>query len=122
MKITIPGRPVPYVRTTQKAKFVSQSYARYKNYKQYVQLFARKLPCIESYCKVNVIVYLDGKKSPMGNDGDIDNYAKGILDSLNKIAFKDDRFVLEVSAKKIKSSSERVEIEVVGCELDQEMW
>ena len=122
--ITIPGRPVPYVRTTQKAKFASKSYARYRDYKQFIQIHAKnqfKQPVIEGYVKISINVYLNGKSVPMGNDGDIDNYIKSILDSLNKIIFKDDRQVIEVHARKMPSKNERVEIEFEEIELIKEV-
>ena len=118
--IIIPGRPVPYVRTTQKAKFVSKSYARYRDYKEYSQIYLRKQfkrPPIECYVRVDVNIYLNGKTSPMGRDGDIDNYCKGALDAANKILFKDDRQVIELHAHKIKDKNERVEIQVFEVEL-----
>ena len=123
MKITIKGRPVPYVRTTQKAKYVSKSYKRYYDYKLYVQTIlksAYKSPPLEDYIHVTVNVFLCGKTAPMGRDGDIDNYIKSILDSANKILFKDDRQVISIEANKIKSNDERVEIEFYEVYLDEE--
>jgi len=38
IKFRIPGVPVPYVRTTQKAKYVSKQYQRYKKYSQIVRI------------------------------------------------------------------------------------
>lgn len=56
---------------------------------------------------VNVNVYLNG-----GNDGDVDNYFKTITDSMNKIVYADDRQIKEMSARKIESEDERVEVVV----------
>lgn len=38
LELKIPGRPVPYVRTTQKQKYVSKQWKRYETYKAVVQL------------------------------------------------------------------------------------
>jgi len=113
IKILIPGRPVPYVRTTQKAKHFQKSYLRYASYKGFVQTHTRKQykgPVLEEPIHISINVFLKGKSTPMGNDGDIDNYVKGILDSLNKLVFKDDRQVVNVSATKSSDEDERVEI------------
>jgi len=122
IKILVPGRPVPYVRTTQKAKYTQKSYHRYADYKKFVQIHAMnqyKGPLIEGYCKVSINVYLTGKTVPMGNDGDLDNYVKGILDSLNKIIFKDDRQVVSIIANKRPDTNERVEIQIEELSLNQ---
>jgi Holliday junction resolvase RusA-like endonuclease len=113
IKILIPGRPVPYVRTTQKAKHLQKSYLRYASYKGFVQTHVKnqyKGPVLEEPIYISINVFLKGKTTPMGNDGDIDNYIKGILDSLNKVAFKDDRQVVNISATKSSDEYERVEI------------
>ena len=112
--ITIPGRPVPYVRTTQKAKYTQKSYLRYKNYKQFVQMQVRnqyKGAVLKGSIDIGINVFLTGKTTPMGNDGDLDNYIKGILDSLNKFVFLDDRQVVRISATKQSDKNERVEIQ-----------
>ena len=54
---------------------------------------------------------------------DCDNIAKIILDALNKIAYKDDSQVIELSVKKLYSEKAKVlvhieEIEVAGDEID----
>jgi len=113
IKILVPGRPIPYVRTTQKAKHFQKSYLRYAGYKGFVQMHVRnqyKGPVLEEPIYISINVFLKGKTTPMGNDGDIDNYIKGILDSLNKVAFKDDRQVINISATKSSDEDERVEI------------
>lgn len=54
---------------------------------------------------------------------DCDNIAKIILDALNKIAYKDDSQVIELSVKKLYSEKAKVlvhieEIEIAGDEID----
>ena len=36
--LKVPGRPVPYVRTTQKGKYIDRQYRRYEIYKAVVRL------------------------------------------------------------------------------------
>ena len=39
------------------------------------------------------------------NNADVDNYLKAILDSLNEVVYVDDRQIVEISARKIYSST-----------------
>jgi len=115
MILTIPGRPIPAVRMTQKTKW-NKASKRYLSYKDAIGDIAR-LHCREPTDKqvsVRVIVYLSGKKTPMGIQGDSDNYAKSALDGCNKIAYIDDRQVFELYVRKIpcQSDEERMEIEI----------
>ena len=113
MIITIPGRPIPAVRMTQKTKW-NKASKRYLSYKDAIGIIALqhyKTPTCENV-SVKVRVYLSGKTTPMGNDGDADNYAKSALDGLNKIAFDDDRQVMELMVCKepCKELEQRMEI------------
>lgn len=115
MTITIPGRPIPAVRMTQRSKW-GISARNYLKYKDLISVIARqhcKIPIVGDV-KVRVIVWLHGKTTPMGNDGDVDNYLKSALDGLNKIAFVDDRQVISAKVDKIPCSEEkqRMEIEI----------
>lgn len=117
IKLIIPGRPVPYVRMTQRGKYVKENAKRYLAYKdtiKYIAIGQIKGEIETENVKVIVRVYLHGKKAPMGNDGDIDNYIKSALDSLNGIAYKDDRQVIKVYGEKqpCKANEERMEIEI----------
>ena len=54
---------------------------------------------------------LDGSVSPTKKP-DIDNIVKIVLDSLNKMAFKDDNQITKLEVEKIYSEKERVYIKV----------
>lgn len=43
---------------------------------------------------------------------DIDNYVKAILDALNGVAFRDDKQIISLNAKKLYSDKPRTEIEI----------
>jgi len=91
----VPGRPVPAVRMTQKSKFVDPAAQKYLSYKDLVGWTAKteiKAPILGD---VVVTVILNFKQ---GRTGDIDNYVKSVLDGCNKIAWKDDRQVVELHA------------------------
>lgn len=126
IKITIPGRPVPYVRMTRNGKFVKKNAQRYLTYKNTIGYIAKsqiKAPS-DKIIHINVLVYLNGKTTPMGKDGDADNYLKAACDGLNKIAYIDDRQVWEAHVKKVPcdKKNERMEImisEVGGVDYGQ---
>lgn len=104
---SVPGRAIPAVRMTQRSKGTPQA-RRYLSYKKLVAWTAKSqykdLP-VSKDIGVNINVYLNG-----GNQGDIDNYFKSITDSMNKIVYMDDRQVKEMSARKLQSENERVEV------------
>lgn len=115
MIITIPGRPIPAVRMTQKTKW-NKASKRYLAYKDTIGIFAKRIyptPTSENV-SVKVRVYLSGKTTPMGGEGDVDNYAKSALDGCNKIAFVDDRQVMDLTVSKepCKELDQRMEIEI----------
>ena len=117
MKIIIPGRPVPAVRMTGRGKWKKPEAQRYLDYKAQVgwQALAQTTKPITGYVAVNVRVYLWGKNTPMGNDGDCDNYLKAGLDALNGIVWVDDRQVIKATVEKIATraqAEERMEIYV----------
>lgn len=117
-KITIPGRPIPYVRMTQKGKYVKENAQRYLSYKDkvgYHTIAKFKGPISSENMAIGVRVYLYGKSTPMGMDGDIDNYIKTAMDSLNGIVYEDDRQVIKAYGEKQPCESEneqRMEIEI----------
>lgn len=45
---------------------------------------------------------------------DIDNYIKACLDSLNRVAYEDDRYIFSVEAVKKYDTKEYIEIEIEG--------
>lgn len=116
MLITIPGRPIPAIRMTQRSKW-SKPAKRYLSYKDMIGTIAQQSFPSPTSEKVSVLVtvYLSGKKTPMGNDGDVDNYLKSALDGCNKIAYIDDRQVIwaTVSKRSCHEQDQRMEIEIV---------
>lgn len=110
---TVPGRPVPAVRMTQKSKFVDPVAQRYLSYRELVGWTARTKIKIPITGSVVVAVALIFKK---GHTGDIDNYVKSILDGCNKIAWKDDRQVVELHAYKRQGNHDTQECAEVWIE------
>jgi Holliday junction resolvase RusA-like endonuclease len=114
MRIVIPGRPIPYVRMTQRGKYVKKNAQRYLAYKDIVGYTAKtsNIHVSDKKIKISVFIYLNGKKTPMGMDGDSDNYLKTACDSLNGIAYIDDRQITEAHVWKYpcQKDEERMEI------------
>ena len=80
--------PVPYKRTTQRAKFVSEDYKKYCTWKKLLATKFRKqngvIPALRGRYYVEVVATYKDK-----THGDTDNVAKGVNDAL----FANDKYV-----------------------------
>jgi len=119
IEFIVEGKPVPYIRTTQKQKFYCKQWMRYQAYKKLVQISYKKPKELENTQGPYVIVtikYYDlipesGNFYDYVGDLELDikiynyrradvvNIAKGIEDALNKVAYYDDRQVVRISAE-----------------------
>jgi crossover junction endodeoxyribonuclease RusA len=111
IKLTIPGKPVPAVRMTQRSMYANKYAQRYLNYKKQVGWIAKqyyKDKPIESPIGVKLTHYIHG------NRADIDNLFKGVTDGLNKIIYKDDRLIKKMESRIIPcdKESQRTEVEI----------
>jgi crossover junction endodeoxyribonuclease RusA len=97
IRLTIPGRPIPAVRMTQKSKYTDRQAHRYLDYKSQIAWIAKgnRVRQIDGPVVAEIYLYLCG-----GNQGDCDNYAKSLTDALNKIAYKDDRQIKRLVVEK----------------------
>ena len=69
-----------------------------------------KIP--KSYTKKRIKNILDGMEKPTKKP-DVDNIIKIVLDSLNKVAYEDDKQVVKVSLEKLYTKEdERIEFNV----------
>ena len=113
VSIVVPGRPVPAVRMTGRGKFVKANAQRYLEYKDMVGWIAKKhfVEPLKGDISFLAKFYLYRGHTP-----DIDNLLKAAMDSLNGIAWLDDRQVYNVEATRCQVSvktSERMEIYLV---------
>jgi crossover junction endodeoxyribonuclease RusA len=117
---TVPGHPIPCVRTTQKQKWVSESYKKYQGYKSRVNASLQKkmIEDLKKFIKIDSELAVDCKFYVAGNRmGDIDNLVKGIFDGIqdNKRfdgIIKNDKQVKELSAKIIPCEKEEERVEI----------
>ncbi len=112
IKIVIPGRPVPAVRMTQKGKFTSKQAQRYLAYKDKVGWTAKAqgVKPLKGRVIIDITVFLSG-----GTEPDWDSLGKGICDGLNKIAYEDDRQIIDGRVRKVlgvPKEDERAVIEI----------
>lgn len=110
-KFEVPGRPVPAVRMTQRSKWTNQSL-RYLAYKESFGWTAKSqnVPYFEGNVEVSAIAYLCGHQL-----SDVDNLAKSFLDSLNKIAWRDDSQVQKLTIERVRvhhKNEQRAVIEI----------
>jgi Holliday junction resolvase RusA-like endonuclease len=131
IKLFIPIKPMGAVRTTQKQKFVDERAKKYHTYKQHIALLTRQQIRTPSAKPImaDVTFYMPIPTSWSGvkkeqHDGamhtskpDIDNLIKGLFDSFNKIAWKDDNQVYEVHSIKKYSFNPGIGVEI--WELDE---
>ncbi len=101
ISFTVPGRPAPQVRITQRGVHVKDhrdraAMDRYLAYKRDVGWAAKA--SIPAPLAGDVRVTFDFYLCRKGNRPDIDNLIKAGLDGMNKIAFKDDRQVIQLEA------------------------
>lgn len=115
MKITIPGRPVPAVRMTQRSKYKSKQAQRYLNYKDNIGWTAKNAG-IRTPIETNVHVMATAVLHLGTRDMDVDNIGKSVLDGLNGVAWIDDRQVTKLTVEKMflprEGGVERMEIEI----------
>lgn len=109
MKITVPGRPVPAVRMTQRSKWTQQA-RRYLNYKSLVgwRAKAAKIPMMKEPVDVYATAFLHGNREP-----DVDNLGKSFLDGLNGIAWVDDKQVKRLMVEKVRVLSKEEERAII---------
>lgn len=118
LKVKVRGdRPVPAVRTTQKKKWVDPNFKRYLQYKDRIKSSIQevlyktvgKLITISEDVKVSledVFIYIKGKRT-----GDIDNYLKTIMDSIqySEIIVNDKQIkkVFNLEIKEVETEEEQ---------------
>lgn len=130
VSLIIPGKPLGKQRPRITRFGVAYTPTQTVNYETLVkQLYIiNKLPKIEGYVEAEIVAYFPIPKSVskkqrqmmLNNEvlpsvkPDCDNIIKIILDALNKLAYDDDKQVVNLSFRKFYSDDPRVEISLGG--------
>ena len=110
IKLVIPGRPRPKGRPRFNHKGFVFTPADTRKHEKYVKEIAQKEvdKPLEGDLVLTVSVFLRNK-----NHGDLDNYVKLVSDSMNGVAYQDDKQIKEIHAYLwYDKENERTEIEV----------
>lgn len=112
MKIVLPFPPslnMMYPTNRQGRRFLSKRGAQFK---KDVSVLAIRLPILKGELAVKLKLFRPKKI------GDIDNYSKGVLDSLKGICFNDDSQITELHILRFDDKANpRVEIEIIEKEI-----
>ena len=105
-EIDIPGAIIkPYVRMTQRGKFVNAQAQAYLTSKAALSfqiksaMNAAGKEMLPGQTPLKVVIRLYAPSNP-GHRCDLDNQIKAILDACNGVAFPDDRWVDEIDAER----------------------
>ena len=112
LDIDIYNPVVPYVRMTQRGKYVKPDAIRYlqaqKDLKSLMVLAKRNVECFEDYYVPEKEPFMVGVQfyTAKAHQCDLDNLVKAILDAGQGVLYKDDRYADKITAIRIKTESE----------------
>ncbi|BDR81048.1 RusA family crossover junction endodeoxyribonuclease [Clostridium tetani] len=134
MKLIIPGEPKGKARPRMSTKtgraYTPEQTVQYENWVKTCYTLSNDKNKLEGTIKAEIKAYmsipkstskkkrqemLEGKIRPTKKP-DVDNIVKIILDSLNKLAFDDDKQVVDCSIEKWYGEDPRVELELLEVE------
>ena len=96
----------PYVRMTQRSKWVNPQAKEYLRSKGNLRdnmaayMFNHKLEMMPAHVPLRIYLYLYVPSSP-GHRCDLDNQIKAILDAGNKTMYPDDRWIDKIQAERM---------------------
>jgi Holliday junction resolvase RusA-like endonuclease len=128
VEFEIKVKPMGAVRMTQKGKWKDENAQRYLDYKKLLGYEAKKhfkTPLLQPIVitvdffyklpkrtsKANCKLAAEGKYRPVVKP-DIDNAAKGVMDSLNKIAYTDDNQVVGLITNKYYAEEPKIMVRI----------
>lgn len=103
LTFTVPGRPVPAVRTTQRLKHIDPRYHKYAAYKSFVGFTAKKAMKNQEFIFLEAKIPIEFKAVATlatKHKIDVDNILKSLLDGLNGVAWYDDCQVMSAYISK----------------------
>jgi len=123
MLIDIPDvRIKPYVRMTQRSKWVNKQAQQYLNSKNTLmtlirnQMQQKDYEMLPAQTPLSVAITVHTHTS-QGHRADLDNIVKAILDACQGIAFKDDRWIDYIEATRKIGEVERLQLLVSETEI-----
>lgn len=124
-KLTLWVEPVPASRPRLGRRGIVYYPKRYNQFRSQMAeaLATTRMPKLSvQQLIVNVQLFCKAPKSPANPYpiGDVDNYAKGVLDCLNTKAWKDDSQIVELRVSKQYSSSPRIVVTYQESRLEPE--
>lgn len=116
MKFTLTGRFKPYVRMTQRSKYVDPQAQQYLASKVEMGLQLRQQMAANGWdmlprrtpLAVNIVVLA----SKVRHNCDIDNIAKGTIDSAQGIVFLDDRWIDYLRIRRVVGPEDQILLSV----------
>jgi Holliday junction resolvase RusA-like endonuclease len=98
------------IKAAPRPRFSRHAYTptNYKEYKAEIREQAKlqwDIMPMECPLTLSIVLYTKGKRL-----GDLDNYAKGVLDALQGIVFLDDIQVCELHTKHIQGKEDKIEV------------
>jgi len=116
MRFVIRGKVKPYVRMTQRGKWVDSQAQEYLASKKSIGLQLRQQMTQNDWQmlpeKIPLVVRMTFQLGGAVHVADIDNQCKATLDSAQGIVFKDDRWVDALSAERHKGTEYLTVLEV----------
>lgn len=116
IQLDIPDiRVKPYVRMTRRGKFVNKQAQEYLASKENLSTMIRNhmqfqgVEMLPGKTPLKVIIRLFVSTNP-GHKCDLDNQIKAILDSCNKVAFPDDRWIDQIDAQRYIGDHEHLRL------------
>lgn len=108
MTLWIPGRPVPWARTASVngRRMTPQAYREWKRTAEWVMKIKGDGPIVDGPVALDLLVTSTGVEVDVSSSqtsrvkyvrGDIDNYAKAVMDAGNGLLYSDDRQVTSLT-------------------------
>lgn len=112
MQFILTGKIIPYVRMTQRGKWVDERAQEYlSNKDELARQFRRQCPEMLPEQKPLLMVAII--ETPTPHKGDLDNICKAILDAAQGIVFRNDCWIdmISIQRKRAKEYKAQVQIE-----------
>jgi crossover junction endodeoxyribonuclease RusA len=109
VEFTLTGPIIPYVRMTQRSKWVDQRAQDYlANKTELASQFRRQCP--ETLPEKTPLMVIAIIETPRLHKGDLDNICKAILDAAQGIVFRNDCWIDSISIQRKRAKKYRAQV------------